>query len=185
MAETRKEIVLHGLAAVFNELGRGDDHYYFFAPGCFLDSIRNDNVTMQIGHDDKKKFASTAAGNLMLCERAWRGLYFECIPNFLPAGREAIELVRSGRYRFMSVGFTVLDCEVLIHEEPELRKITRARLWEISLADRPVFKGTTVKVREDEIKTVDPKPFGKIRLPEPMPISEIRIPDHVLPGPLR
>lgn len=126
-----------GYASIYDFQDYHDD---IITKGAFRESIlSNDNdVKLLWQHDPELPI-----GNFSSIFEDDNGLYVEGQINLQTSqGQEAYSLLKTKAISSLSVGFTVTDFEL----EDEIRIITKAELWEISLVTFPANKHAKIKV---------------------------------------
>ena len=140
-----------GYAAVFNEETLIGDRRFGFRevilPGAFAGSLDRD-VRLLFNHDPNVVLARSANGTLRLAEDS-RGLRFEADVAETRWGDDVLQLVRRGDVTQASFAFEVEE-EAWEHgtDEPPLRKVVRAKLWDVSVVTFPAYDGTSVWARQ-------------------------------------
>lgn len=131
---------INGYASVFNVLDRGMD---IIAPGSFYTDDKDINkIKILWSHD-----AAKPIGYLTKCTEDDVGLYIEgYITTDTQAGEEAASLIKSGIISGLSIGFEILDS--YIEEESDIRYITKAVLYEISVVSMPANQYTNINFIE-------------------------------------
>jgi len=164
-----KKIV--GYASVFNQItniGYFDERV---APGAFTRSLtERPDVRALWDHDSSFPIGRVGAGSLELKEDG-TGLYVEITPPDTQAGRDTLELVRTGHITGMSFGFMPMPdgADWSIVEGREVRTLTDVDLFEISVVTFPAYEGTSAEARS---ATLSPKLSGTFV--EPASIFEVR-----------
>lgn len=161
-----------GLAVPYNRLARvhafvdGEQRpiYERFLPDAFANQIadRTNNIIGDMFHNSTIHLASVKNGSLRLRD-AEEGLRFEMEIVRTSAGQDALELVRSGEVRGASISFlpTGDDGERIV-SDPNLdlpvREVVSAKLFAITLTPRPAYAETEVRLRDELLAQLDPKP---------------------------
>lgn len=144
VGETR---TLSGYAAVFNQrtsiVGVFDEE---IAPGAFTDAVGRDDVRALFNHDPNHVLGRSTAGTLRLVEDA-TGLRYEIDPPDTQAGRDVAHLVARGDVQGSSFSFEVEADEWDRRATPPVRRITRAKLYDVGPVTFPAYAQTTVSAR--------------------------------------
>lgn len=119
-------------------------------PGTFREALtRAKNVDMLLNHNEGRKLASTAEGNLKLREDNI-GLYAECEIS----DAEAVEKAKRGEFRGWSFGMIVNKDEMEQRgDKIPRRHVQNMDIVEVSLIDTrmtPCYAGTSVECRADK-----------------------------------
>lgn len=121
-----------------------------FERGAFEETIKIDKQKALVNHNTDMPLASTENDTLRLWEDK-EGLRFEIDLNIkVSYAKDLLENVRTGIINKMSIGFWVLEEIVTLEEESddgmEHRKVTKARLLEVSPVAFPAYEDTKVEV---------------------------------------
>lgn len=121
-----------------------------FERGAFEETIKIDKQKALVNHNTDMPLASTENDTLRLWEDK-EGLRFEIDLNIkVSYAKDLLENVRTGTINKMSIGFWVLTEIVTSEDESsdgkEHRKITKARLLEVSPVAFPAYEDTKVEV---------------------------------------
>lgn len=152
-AEIRVEadgIKVSGYAAVFNqETDIGGMFREVIAPGAFSDAIGRDDVVFLINHDGLP-LARTRSQTLTLVQDN-HGLRMETMldPED-PDVRSIVGKMKRGDLDKMSFAFWPEKQEWDDTQEPPLRRITQARLYDVSIVTTPAYEGTEIGLRSLE-----------------------------------
>lgn len=152
-AEIRSEddgIKVSGYAAVFNEeTDIGGMFREQIAPGAFKDAIGRDDVVFLINHEGLP-LARTRSGTLTLTEDD-KGLYMETTldPND-PDVKSIVGKMKRGDLDKMSFAFWPEKQEWDDTQDPPLRTITQAALYDVSIVTTPAYDGTEIGLRSLE-----------------------------------
>ena len=119
-------------------------------PGTFREALtRAKNVDMLLNHNEGRKLASTAGGDLKLREDNI-GLYAECEIS----DAEAVEKAKRGEFRGWSFGMFVNKDEMEQRgDKIPRRHVQNMDIVEVSLIDTrmtPCYAGTSVECRADK-----------------------------------
>lgn len=140
--------MISGYAARFNQRTTiGGLFEEQFTPGCFTDTLRNDDCVMVWNHNPDIVLGRMSAGTLR-CSEDEKGLMVENDP---PEGASReVEAIRRKDVRGMSVRMVVQKESWEMPKNANtlpLRTIQRARLIEVSPTAFPAYKGTDIAVR--------------------------------------
>ena len=139
-----------GYAAVFNE--EADIMGLFrerIAPGAFRDAIGRDDVVFLVNHEGLP-LARTRSGTLTLKEDE-RGLYMETeLDAEDPDVRAIVGKMRRGDLDKMSFAFRADKQEWDDTQEPPVRTISQASLFDVSVVTSPAYEGTEIGLRSLE-----------------------------------
>lgn len=143
-----QKLKLGGYALKWNEVATSlPDFQERFLPGAFTEFLATgEDVRCFFNHDTDKLLGRTASGTLRLWEDEV-GLAYELDLPPTPLGEEVAALVARGDLRGVSVGFRVIDESFEQTNGVLLRTISKAELFEISIAIDPVYEGTSVAFR--------------------------------------
>jgi HK97 family phage prohead protease len=143
-----KKIV--GYAAVFNS---PTDIGGFFReqikPGAFAAAIARDDVRALIDHDSTLVLGRNKAGTLTLAEDE-KGLRIEITPPDTQPSRDLMVSMERGDISGMSFGFRALKQEWDDTQDPPLRTIIEAELFDVSVVTYPAYADTEVALRSLE-----------------------------------
>ncbi|WP_297842906.1 HK97 family phage prohead protease [uncultured Roseibium sp.] len=152
-AEIRAEsdgIKVSGYAAVFNE--RADIGGMFvevIEPGAFTDAIARDDVVFLINHDGLP-LARTRSGTLTL-EEDERGLRMETtLDPEDPDVKAIVGKMKRGDLDKMSFAFWPEIQEWDDAQDPPVRTIKQAQLYDVSIVTTPAYEGTEIALRSLE-----------------------------------
>ena len=139
-----------GYAAVFNE--EADIMGLFrerIAPGAFRDAIGRDDVVFLVNQEGLP-LARTRSGTLTLKEDE-RGLYMETeLDAEDPDVRAIVGKMRRGDLDKMSFAFRADKQEWDDTQEPPVRTIRQASLFDVSVVTSPAYEGTDIGLRSLE-----------------------------------
>jgi HK97 family phage prohead protease len=143
-----------GYAAVFNSLSQDLGGFReIIRPGAFDKAIEEkQDVSARIQHQGGlTTIGRTANGTLKLSVDG-RGLKYELTPPNTQAGRDIVELVRSGMIDKSSFAFTVREGgERWVWEStPPVRELLSVDLYDVAPVDGPAYLDTSVSVRSFE-----------------------------------
>ena len=149
-AEIRAEsdgVKVAGYAAVFNE--EADIAGMFrevIAPGAFKDAIGRDDVVFLINHDGLP-LARTRSGTLKLTEDD-HGLRMETTLDAEdPDVKSIVGKMQRGDLDKMSFAFRATVQEWDDTQDPPLRTIRQAELFDVSIVTSPAYDGTEIGLR--------------------------------------
>jgi uncharacterized protein len=135
-----------GHAAVFDKPA---DIYGFeevVRAGAFTESIKKDDVRMLWNHNPDHVLGRTKSGTLRLIEDKV-GLAIENDPPDTQLARDLMISMERGDVDQMSFGFIVEEEKwSKRNEEPDLREILKARLFDVSPVTYPAYEETDVSV---------------------------------------
>lgn len=137
---------LAGHAAVFNQVGDG---YWFLekiAPGCFSESIGQDDVRALWNHDPSSILGRNKAGTLRLSEDAI-GLAVEIDPPDTTIGRDTVTSISRGDVTQMSFAFETLQDSWDYEGDKPLRTLLKAKLYDVSPVTFPFYAATDIGLR--------------------------------------
>lgn len=148
--EADEGIHVSGYAAVFNqEADIGGLFRERILPGAFIEAIGRDDVVFLVNHDGLP-LARTRSGTLKLSEDA-RGLRMETVldPND-PDVKSIVVKMQRGDLDKMSFAFLPDVQEWDETQDPPLRTIRKARLYDVSIVTTPAYDGTNIGLRSLE-----------------------------------
>lgn len=160
---------LRGMAVPRGGMGVRRFYSFAFPFGCFLDTIKKDNIRICDGHDFQQVIASTGSGTARFVEDQ-TGLWCEFTPIDTTLARDIIQQVKAGVRTELSIGF---------ESEPEdefwsdggdgtsICTIKKAKLHECSIVTEGAVQlngrpGTYVNVTQLSSKS------GSTNLPNPI-----------------
>ncbi|PCI51428.1 MAG: HK97 family phage prohead protease [Alphaproteobacteria bacterium] len=142
-----KAVLLVGTAAVFNT---PTDIGGFFreqiSPGAFTAAIQNDDVRALIDHNSSLILGRNRAGTLRLSEDD-RGLQVEIDPPDTSYANDLLVSMKRGDITQMSFGFRALKETWDDEQDPPLRTIVKAELFDVSPVTFPAYAETQISVR--------------------------------------
>lgn len=146
--EGRPRII--GYAAVFDKLSSDLGGFREkIAPGAFARTIIEDDVRALTNHDSNMVLGRKSAGTLELREDS-NGLRVDITPPDTQAGRDTLELVRSGHLDGMSFGFITRKDEWERGEKEEIRTLLDVKLVDVGPVTFPAYLDTSAAVRSLE-----------------------------------
>jgi HK97 family phage prohead protease len=121
------------------------------ARGAFTESLANDQQFAFVSHDRKLVLGRTSS-NLQLAEDQ-RGVWMRLTLPATTLGRDTGELVRKGIYREMSFAFTIEPGgeSWSVDDGVDVRHVTRAKLFEVSIVDLPAYSQTSVMIGRNNV----------------------------------
>jgi uncharacterized protein len=159
---------LTGYAAVFYRDGNADTEFEIFddlvehcLPGCFDQTLRDDQVAGLFNHDKRDALGNTAANPPMLLRIDATGLFYDIPLPDTTVGRDLVELVGRNVVPGSSFGFFVEEQNWIERDGLTIRELVRVRLVDVGPVTFPAYKATTsdVAVRaRDEWRANQPTP---------------------------
>lgn len=139
-----------GYAAVFDqEADIGGMFREVIAPGAFTEAVKRDDVVFLINHDGLP-LARTRSGTLTL-KQDDTGLRMETrLDPEDPDVRSILGKMKRGDLDKMSFAFRATVQEWDDGEEPPLRTIREAELFDVSIVTSPAYDGTSIGLRSLE-----------------------------------
>jgi len=152
-AEIRKEadgIRVSGYAAVFNQTTAiGDWFNERIDPGAFTDALGRDDVVFLINHEGLP-LARTRSGTLTLTQDE-KGLHIETLLRADdPDVQRIIPKMERGDLDRMSFAFYPEVQEWDESQDPPMRTIKKAALYDVSIVTTPAYDGTEIGLRSLE-----------------------------------
>lgn len=146
-AEDDGSIRVSGHAAVFNEEADiGGMFRERILPGAFAAAIKRDDVVFLVNHEGLP-LARTRSGTLKLSEdKVGLRMETELDPDD-PDVRAIVGKMRRGDLDKMSFAFQAVRQEFDDSEDPPLRTIAEARLYDVSVVTSPAYEGTDIGLR--------------------------------------
>jgi hypothetical protein len=144
-----------GHAAVFNqETDIGGWFREMILPGAFAESIGQDDVRALFNHSPDYVLGRNKAGTLMLTEDE-QGLRVEIDPPDTQFARDLSVSIERGDISQMSFAFEIKDSKDVDWERGgkgmlDLRKIKRAKLYDVSPVTFPAYEGTDIAMRSHD-----------------------------------
>lgn len=149
----KEERKMVGHAAVFGEATEIGGYFREqIEPGAFKSSIKKDDVRALFNHDPNYVLGRNTAGTLKLTEDE-QGLRVDISPPDTQFARDLAISIERGDINQMSFAFQVMEEEWIMAEKPkdlDLRKIKKARLFDVSPVTFPAYDGTDIAVRSHE-----------------------------------
>jgi HK97 family phage prohead protease len=149
-ADANGGLKVSGYAAVFGQSTRiGDFFAEVIEPGAFSDAIGRDDVVFLINHDGLP-LARTRSGTLTLSEDA-HGLKMETtLDPEDPDVKSIVGKMKRGDLDKMSFAFRADVQEWDDTQDPPLRTIKKASLYDVSIVTTPAYDGTEIGLRSLE-----------------------------------
>jgi hypothetical protein len=153
MSEDNRKMVGH--AAVFNqETDIGGWFREMILPGAFTESIGQDDVRALFNHNPDYIMGRNKSGTLTLTEDE-KGLRVEIDPPDTQFARDLAVSIERGDISQMSFGFEIESSDDIEWQRGQkgmldLRKIKRAKLWDVSPVTFPAYEGTDIAMRSHE-----------------------------------
>lgn len=155
-------IKVSGYAAVFNqETDIGGMFREVIAPGAFKAAIKRDDVVFLINHEGLP-LARTRSGTLKLTEDD-HGLRIETeLDADDPDVKSIVGKMKRGDLDKMSFAFRATKQEWDDTQEPPIRTVNEAELFDVSIVTSPAYDGTSIALRslDDARKEVKTKNFN-------------------------
>lgn len=150
---------IEGYASVFydgtpkTEFQLGQNLMERIMPGAFTRTLKapDTDIVALFNHLPSQILGRESAGTLRLKEDK-RGLWFSADPGNTTAGRDVVEHLRRGDITGSSFGFVARSEEFKIEEGVEIRVVTDAELFDVSVATFPAYDGTTAAIRAEVIQ---------------------------------
>lgn len=122
------------------------DFYEQFAPKAFSESLKNQpDIRALFEHDHKSLLGRTTSNTLILNEDD-RGLRFELTPPDTQLGRDLLVSVDRGDIRGMSFGFIATSESWDFNQEPCLRTVTNAEIYEVTVTSMPAYQESDIQI---------------------------------------
>lgn len=151
------ETVLEGYAVVWDSLSV--EMWGFrekFEAGAFAANLRTDpDVKALVDHDPSKLLGRTTSGSLSVKEDD-KGLLMRVKMPDTQLGRDTVTLVNRGDLTQMSFAFRTKSERWDQTDDGEIRTVTEADLFDVSLVTYPAYPETSVQVRSgDGVVAID------------------------------
>jgi len=143
---------LLGHAGVFNVLSEDLGGFReLVQPGAFIETIGADDIRALFNHNPSAILGRNKAGTLRLAEDRV-GLAIDILLPDTSVARDLRESVNRGDVTQMSFGFRALDdiWEHTAEDEPDLRRLRKVQLFDVSPATFPAYPQTDIAVRSLE-----------------------------------
>ena len=161
-----------GYGSIFNSpanIGWFDEEV---APGCFSDSIADDDIRCLFNHDPNLILGRNKANTLVLREDA-RGLYYENMVPDTTVGRDTVTSIQRGDVTGCSFSFqTLKDAWDRTNPDHPKRTLIKARVFDVGPVTFPAYPDTTVAARSlesDRAAEKSREPPGPEKPPESVP----------------
>lgn len=136
-----------GHFAVFNSSADLGWFIESIAPGAFAETIKTDDIRALWNHEPNWILGRNKSGTLSLFEDD-RGLFGEIIPPDTQWARDLQVSIERGDVSQASFGFEVIEeAWEIKNDEPDLRVIKKAKLWDVSPVTFPAYTDTNVAMR--------------------------------------
>lgn len=145
------QIVIEGVAVPYGDLSHDLGGFReMFEPGAFGDDVASEDVTASaIEHDSRTTIGRTPETLELLDSE--RELRYRITPPDLQDARDTAERIRSGILNGSSFTFSVLPDGQEFDERSDgtlIRRITRAKLYEVSPVTNPAYPTTDASVAQ-------------------------------------
>ena len=175
------ETVLEGYSVVWDSLSV--EMWGFrekFEAGAFAANLRTDpDVKALVGHDPSKLLGRTTSGTLSVKEDDTGLLMRVTVPD-TTLGRDTVTLVNRGDLTQMSFAFRTKSERWDQTDDGEIRTVTEADLFDVSLVTYPAYPETSVGVRsalmdhgfdaEAIVRCIERRRLGRDVLPDDQPV---------------
>lgn len=154
------------------------------SPGCFKKSVKEHDVKCLYSHDTSKVLGRSRNNTLTLNDTP-DGLEFSCILPNTTYANDVIELVRSGYCNGVSFGFAVVQDTWDTENNPPVRTVNEAMLYEISVsvafpaypnADSNIVRSLCVQNNIDYNKLIEGLQNKKVRFEEAKAVEDTSAP---------
>ena len=145
---TRDDTKLLGYVVKWNSRSQliWGDFYEQFAPRAFSQSLNNNpDIRALFEHDPKSLLGRTTSNTLILNEDDI-GLRFELTPPDTQLGRDLLVSVGRGDIRGMSFGFMATQESWDFNQEPCLRTVSAAELFEVTVTSIPAYQESDIQI---------------------------------------
>lgn len=151
-AEADGGIKVSGYAAVFDqEADIGGMFREKIAKGAFSDAIGRDDVVFVINHDGLPLARSRAGAGTLTLREDEHGLYMETtLHPEDPDVKAIVHKMQRGDLDKMSFAFRAEQQEWDERQDPPLRTVKRASLYDVSIVTTPAYAGTEIGLRSLE-----------------------------------
>ncbi len=148
-------IKVSGYAAVFNETAEiGSWFRERFEPGAFSEALKDSDVVFLINHEGLP-LGRTRAGTLDLKEDD-KGLHMSAeLDGEDPDVKSIVGKMKRGDLDKMSIAFLPEIQEWDDTQDPPLRTIKKAQLFDVSIVTQPAYEGTEIGLRSLEAHRKD------------------------------
>lgn len=145
-------VTVSGYAAVYNQ--KVDICGWFtevIAPGAFDEAITRDDVVFLINHDDLPLARCRAGKGTLILKSDEYGLYMEtALDQTDPDVQSIVPKIKRGDLDKMSFAFLPELQEWDETQNPPLRTIKKAKLYDVSIVTTPAYEGTEIGLRSLE-----------------------------------
>lgn len=147
--------VLAGVAAPYYDGTEGTQYELWpgvaerYAPGCFDESIKQDDVRALFNHDPSNVLGRNRSGTLRLTSTS-RGLEYEIDVDDTQIGRDVHKMAKRGDVDGSSCGWYAVKESWTRSGNHEIRTIEKAQLFDISPVTYPAYAASTVQARAIE-----------------------------------
>jgi len=163
--------VIEGYAAVFNKDSDGLWFIERVAPGCFEESIQQDDIVGLFNHDRNIVLGRTSASTMNL-EEDGKGLKYVIDLPETQAARDLHESISRGDIKGSSFSFTTQkdQWEYLDDGETVIRTLLKVKLYDVGPVTIPAYKDTTTSARsindwiEAQLKDSEAREDGSWRI---------------------
>lgn len=137
-----------GYAAVFNrETEIGSWFREKIAPGAFANAVKDGDIRCLFNHDASQLLGRNKAGTLRLTEDD-KGLRYECDLPDTQAGRDVSVSLERGDVDGSSFGFRAVREEWDETQDPPLRTVLEAELYDVGPVTFPAYEDSEASVRD-------------------------------------
>jgi uncharacterized protein len=173
----KEERKMVGHAAVFDqEADIGGWFQEVISPGAFKSSIKKDDVRALFNHDPNYVLGRNKAGTLTMSEDD-TGLKVSIDPPDTQFARDLAISIERGDITQMSFAFSVLEEEWVNGEKkkPDLRKINKVRLYDVSPVTFPAYEGTDIAIRSHDAWKKEIEKIQEEQKPEELDLTNNRL----------
>ncbi len=149
---------IEGYASVFydgtpeTEFKLGTNFVERVMPGAFTETLkRKDDVRALFNHDPSLILGRSGPGTLKL-EQDKVGLKYSIELGTTSVAEDVAKHMRRGDVSGSSFGFEITDEEFKMVDEVEIRMITGARVFDVSVVTFPAYEGAEAKLRAEEVR---------------------------------
>lgn len=173
----KEERKMVGHAAVFNQAADiGGWFEELIEPGAFKASIKKDDVRALFNHDPNFVLGRNKAGTLTMSEDD-AGLKVSIDPPDTQFARDLAVSIERGDITQMSFAFQVQEEEWVRGEkkDPDIRKIKKVRLYDVSPVTFPTYEGTDIAIRSHDAWKQEIEQSEKKEEPEEIDLTSNRL----------
>ena len=173
----KEERKMVGHAAVFNQAADiGGWFEELIEPGAFKASIKKDDVRALFNHDPNFVLGRNKAGTLTMSEDD-AGLKVSIEPPDTQFARDLAVSIERGDITQMSFAFQVQEEEWVRGEkkDPDVRKIKKVRLYDVSPVTFPAYEGTDIAIRSHDAWKEEIEKIEKKQEPEEIDLTSNRL----------